>query len=163
VSVSRADYEALVARQARKTAQKALQATIPVTEGWQGGALVVWCPGTPRNPLNGQRGHWAKHARWAKEWRERAEMRLYVVMTTHPWNHWPPHLPKRVTFTVYGRARFDDDNVRGVVKPLRDALQDMRVIDSDGNPAHTFHYEQAPPKRAAGAPHGIAIRIEVQG
>jgi hypothetical protein len=27
----------------------------------------------------------------------------------------------------------------------------------------TFHYEQAPPKRAAGAPHGIAIRIEVRG
>jgi hypothetical protein len=176
VSVSRADYEALVARKARKTAQKALQATIPVTEGWQGGALVVFVPGRPRNPLNGSHEHWSKRAKWAKGWRENTNTRLYLASvggrrsltdwldTTPRWPWGEASAPKRITFTIHGPSRFDDDNLRAVCKPVRDSLKDMGVIDDDRPSAgHTFHYEQAPPKRAAGAPHGIAIRIEVQG
>jgi hypothetical protein len=151
VSVSRADYEAL-------------SATIPVREGWQGGALVVFVPGRPRNPLNGSHEHWSKRARWAKGWRDKASSRLHNTGTQGlgklAWP-WTAMHPKRITFTIYGPSRFDDDNVRAVCKPVRDSLKDMGVIDDDRPSAgHTFHYEQAKPTRKAGAPHGIAIRIE---
>jgi hypothetical protein len=76
---------------------------------------------------------------------------------------WPAGAMKRITFTVYGRARFDDDNLRAVCKPVRDAVQDMAIIDNDRPSAgHTFLYEQAPPTRKVGAAHGIAIRIELR-
>lgn len=150
-------------------AQQAAKATAPVREGWSDGALTVFVPGRPRNPLNSSHGHWTKHARWAKTWRERTSMAfwrrapLYSASLGTRVFHWLAEDPKRVTFTVYGPARFDDDNLRAVCKPARDSLKDMRVIDDDRDSAgHVFVYEQAPPTRKAGSVHGIAIRIEVQ-
>lgn len=153
-------------RQGRSGAQGA---QIPVREGWDGGALVVFVPGRPRNPLNGSHEHWSKRAKWAKGWRDRAGHRLYEQSGPggRPYRihgHWPWSLvePKRITFTIYGPSRFDDDNLRAVCKPVRDALKDMAVIDDDRPSAgHTFVYEQAKPTRKAGAVHGIAIRVEL--
>lgn len=160
MTITRSEYDTLT----RRKAAQALQATFPVREGWEGGALTVFVPGTPSNMKN-KVGHWSKRARWAKEWRTRAAAAMYAQVPPAPphlrgWP-WPPWEPKRVTFTVYGKSRFDDDNVALVCSPARDALQDMAVIDNDGNVAHRFTYEQAKPTRAAGATHGIAIRIEL--
>lgn len=137
-------------------AQQAAKARAPVVEGWKDGALTVWVPGSPAN-LKNKVGHWSTRARWAKAWRERTAARL---LRHH--RPVPPYVPKRITFTVYGRSRFDDDNLALVCSPCRDALQDMGMIDSDGNPAHRFVYQQARPTRKARAvQHGIAVRIEL--
>lgn len=148
--------------------QQAVKAKAPVVEGWKDGVLVVFVPGTPKNPLNGSHAHWSKRAKWAKGWREKAAARVYEIgchrdgaprMAPTPWAATDP---KHVTFTVYGRARFDDDNLRAVCKPVRDALKDMAVIDDDRpSSGHVFEYTQAKPARSAGAIHGIAIRVEL--
>lgn len=144
----------------------------PVVEGWKDDALTVWVPGRPANMKN-KVGHWSTRAKWAKGWRARAAAHLAFSWSTRPvpfngkaseknmgWP-WAPEEPKRVTFTIYGPSRFDDDNCALVASPCRDALQDMRIIDNDGNPAHRFLYEQATPTRKAGAAHGIAIKVEL--
>lgn len=156
-----------VAALARREAQETQRAAFPVREGWSDGALTIFVPGRPRNPLNGSHEHWSKRARWAKGWRERAQMALmrevgqWGVNRVRKWP-WNTTTPKRITFTIYGPSRFDDDNVRAVCKPVRDALKDMCVIDDDRESAgHTFLYAQAKPTRSAGAIHGIALRIEL--
>ena len=134
-----------------------------VTEGWANGALTAFVPGVPTNMKN-KVGHWSKRHRWAKQWRARTASRLSQWRITHgpigPWP-WSPYDPKRVLFTIYGPSRFDDDNRALVASPCRDALQDALIIDSDGNPAHSFFYAQAAPTRKAGSVYGIAIRIEL--
>ena len=153
-------------------AQQAAKAACPVVEGWLGGpglavhALTVFVAGTPAN-LKNKVGHWSTRARWAKQWREATATRLYLLLVPadyigeQPSMPWAATDPKRITFTIYGRSRFDDDNAALVVSPCRDALQDMRVIDNDGNVAHRFFYAQAPPTRKVGAVLGIALRIEL--
>ena len=142
-------------------AQQATKAICPVVEGWKDGALKVFVPGTPAN-LKNKVGHWSTRRDWAKAWRERTAAALYPHRSSsilHTWP-WRSETPKRITFTVYGRSRFDDDNVALVCSPVRDALQDMRLIDNDGNVTHRFVYTQAPPTRKTGAVYGIAIRVE---
>ena len=152
MTITRAEYVALQAK-----------VSAPIREGWRDGVLTVWVPGTPAN-LKNKVGHWSKRARWAKEWRERTATCLWRLSGTrdYPWP-WKARDPKRVTFTVHGRSRFDSDNVALVCSPCRDALQDMKIIDNDGNVAHRFLYEQAPPSRKAGSAYGIAIRIALAG
>lgn len=141
-------------------------ARLPVVEGWRDGVLTVFVSGKPRNPMNGSHEHWAKRARWAKGWRERTGMALMPHRSTtrlHAWP-WKPETAKRVTFVVYAAARFDDDNLRAVVKPCRDALTSCALLDDDRPSAgHTFLYAQAKPTRTAGAVHGIAITIALKG
>ena len=158
------------AEYAAHLAQRAAKGAAPVKEGWTNEALTVWVPGTPAN-LKNKVGHWSKRARWAKDWRARTAFRLLNGLQSKnvpklglgPRNWpWSPEEPKLVTFTIYGRARFDDDNVALVCSPCRDALQDMQLIDNDGNVAHRFQYEQAPPTRKAGSVYGIAITIALR-
>ena len=149
-------------------AQQAAKATAPVVEGWRDGVLSVWVPGRPSNPLNGTlaHAHWSKRARWARGWRERASVALWGKMLAPKWvgevAHWPweQEDAKLVTFTVYGPSRFDDDNLTAVVKPVRDALKDMAVIDDDRpSSGHEFKYDQAKPSRKPDSVYGIAVTI----
>lgn len=143
----------------------------PVREGWEAGALTVFVSGRPRNPSNGSHGHWTKHARWAKSWRDCTASSVLDVLDvpdTRPAERagwpWGAKAPKKITFTIYGASRFDDDNVRAVCKPVRDGLKDMHVIDDDRPSAgHVFEYSQAKPTRKAGSVYGISIRIELKG
>ena len=165
MNVTKAQVEALKAR--RDAAERS-----PIKEGWDNGVLSVFVFGRPTHPLNGTlaHAHWSKRAKWAKGWRERAAAALLHWVTAqctpalgphHPWLG-RPDTSKTVTFTVCGPSRFDDDNLRAVCKPVRDALKDMRVIDDDRPSAgHTFEYRQEKPTRRAGAVHGIAIKIEL--
>ena len=168
MNVTRDELAMLAARRGRRAVADAASPRVPVTEGWSDGALTVFVPGKPRNPLNGSHEHWSKRAKWAKGWRERAAVRILAHLPRAKNGVWSgywtylPAEPKRITFTIYGAARFDDDNLRAVCKPVRDALKDMAVIDDDRPSAgHTFLYEQAKPTRKAGATHGIAIRVEL--
>lgn len=120
--------------------------------------LAVFVPGSVRNPLNGSHGHWSKRARWAKTWRERTVNVVAIGL-----GHWPSEeasrMPKRVTFFARTHNRMDDDNLRAALKPVRDALRDMRVIhDDDPASGHEFVYEQVIDR----ARRGVEIRVRVR-
>jgi hypothetical protein len=101
----------------------------------------VFVPGVLTNPMNGSHGHWDKHRRWAKGWREKASTLMFCAWGRGP--HVMPMVPKRVTFLAYVGAEWDDDNLRAAIKPIRDALVDMRVIHDDKPSAgHVFEYAQ---------------------
>ena len=115
-------------------------------------------PGTPRNPLNGSWGHWAKHARIARGWRDAtaAAMPRGWLVPQHPGDAaWP----KRVIFTVQVGRAWDDDAIPGACKPVRDALVDLGVVDGDApRHGHRWEYRQAVIRDPAR--RGIYVRVE---
>ena len=143
---------------AQRKALRATESAFPVAVGWQGGALSIFVVGRPRNPLNGSRGHWSVHSRWAKGWRERTATAL--LGPDGYARQWIPAVPKLVTFTVYSWGKYDSDNLQAVCKPCRDALTDMRVIDDDRpSSGHDFGYANVVSRKGV---TGIAIRIELR-
>lgn len=123
--------------------------------------------GRLRNPLNGSYGHWAKHARWARDWRERTHLAIFEAVAAGPEavfraaQRMDPKAPKRVTFAALVPSRFDDDNLAACCKPLRDALKDAGLIHHDGpQSGHAFVYKQKA-ARGAGAVHGVRIGISL--
>lgn len=71
-----------------------------------------------------------------------------------------PTLPKRVTFRVYVHNLYDDDNLRTALKPTRDALKDMSIIDDDRpSSGHEFIYLQEM-SRGKDARRGVEITVE---
>jgi len=121
--------------------------------------LHVFVPGPLRNPMRGSHGHWRKHARWAKSWRERTAERLRIERLLHPrmWQELgDAAVPKHVAFLARTARAWDDDNLRPGLKPVRDGLQDAGLIQSDASEAgHLFLYEQ----RVDVANRGVDIRI----
>ena len=118
--------------------------------------LTVFVAGRLTNPLNGSWGGWFKHARIAKDWRERTAQAFWVEKHTH--GRWVlnPMAAKRVTFTAHVGALWDSDNLPAAVKPLRDALQWV-VIHSDGpKSGHVFCYAQVVDRDR----RGVAITVE---
>jgi hypothetical protein len=106
----------------------------------------VFVPGPLFNPMNGSHGHWSKRARWAKGWRERTGMLLLSYLGQHYYFTAPPRAtePKVVTFHAQTGARWDDDNLRAGMKPIRDACKDAGLIHDDGpDSGHVFEYTQA--------------------
>ena len=115
--------------------------------------MLIFVPGKLRNPLNGSWGGWRKHARLAKEWKERTAQHIFADRA-----HWTIVLqaPKIVTFTAHVGAGWDDDNLPAAIKPIRDALVGT-VIHSDAPEAgHTFVYKQVVDR----ARRGVQIEIE---
>lgn len=141
-------------------AQLQAKATYPVTEGWKNGVLTVFVPGKPMNPQDGKLRHPLKKAKTVAAWRDRTGSRIYAQRIPGlPW--WTPAAPKKITFTVYSRQAFDDDNLSAVCKPVRDALKDMLIIVDDApRHGHAFKYTNVVAPRQADV-HGIAIRIEL--
>lgn len=91
----------------------------------------IFVPGPLRNPMNGSHGHWRKHARWARQWRERTHQRLFVQLAGR--RGLPPATePKVVHLHAVTFNAWDDDNLRAGLKPMRDALKDAHVIHDDG-------------------------------
>ena len=117
-------------------------------------------PGPLRNPMNGAHGHWSKHARWARQWRERTAQRLLVeqlVSGRRPRSE--PQAPKRVAFVLQTWNAVDDDALGPMTKPVRDALVDAGVIHSDAPDAgHTFAYTQVINRQA----RGVRITVETR-
>jgi hypothetical protein len=120
--------------------------------------LSIFVPGPLNNPMNGPRGgHWAKHARWARNWRERTAQRLWLERRQLPPPSSEPREPKRVTFTLQTWNRVDDDALGPMAKPCRDALIDAGLLHSDApNSGHDFVYAQVVNRKE----RGIRITVE---
>lgn len=118
--------------------------------------LDIFVPGILRNPLNGSWGGWRKHARLAREWRDRTTNHLLIALRTGTFMPAPSLIePKRVLFTAYTGAQWDDDAIPGALKPVRDALVGI-VIHSDApDSGHEFVYRQAVRREQRGV--GISV------
>lgn len=117
----------------------------------------VFIPGHLLNPLNGSWGSWYKHARIARGWRDKTLMHLLKARNAHAWlpSMHPLTEPKRITFTAYTAARWDDDAIPGAIKPVRDALVGI-VIHSDApDSGHEFLYRQEVRRQQRGV--GISV------
>ena len=104
------------------------------------------------------RGHWYKHARWAKTRKEKAEFCILHALQSRK-APWPPELPKRVTFVATVGASWDDDNLASAIKPYRDACKSMGLINDDRPSAgHKFVYEQRTERKLGTL--GVTVHVE---
>lgn len=103
--------------------------------------LTVFIPGLLASPMNASGyGLW-KHRRWAKTWREKAAAFMLYTWGRHAGVD--PATPKRITFYARVGAEWDDDNLRAGLKPVRDALKDMHIVNDDRPSAgHEWLYRQ---------------------
>jgi len=104
--------------------------------------LDVFIAGKLRNPLNGSWGSWRKHARLAKDWRERTAQHILVARAFRKLSAAELQEPKRVTFTAYVGAQWDDDSIPGAIKPARDALVGVLIHSDAPSSGHEFVYRQ---------------------
>jgi hypothetical protein len=122
--------------------------------------LTLHVPGPLRNPLNGSHGHWSKHHRWAKSWRERTAQRLLLHKLTTPADaafFRTPTTPKRITLIACTVRRFDPDALPAICKPILDGLVDAQIVDrDDASSTHTIRYEQ----RIAPQHRGVEIIVK---
>jgi hypothetical protein len=123
------------------------------------GGFSVFVAGPLRNPMNGSHGHWSKHARWARQWRERTAQHLFVAqLSKQLWPRATPTVPKRIAFELRTWNRVDDDALGPMAKPCRDALMDAGVIHSDApDSGHSFSYSQIINR----AERGVRISVDV--
>ncbi len=118
--------------------------------------MIVFVPGHLRNPLNGSWGGWQKHARLAKDWRERTAQ--WIFFATDKGACAPATRPKMVTFTAHVGAGWDDDNLPAAIKPIRDALVDSGIVHSDApDSGHHFTYRQIVDRKH----RGVEISVEM--
>lgn len=117
--------------------------------------LDVFIPGRLRNPLNGSWGGWRKHARLARDWRERTAQHLLVAGIGRTYATHPLTEPKHITFTAYVGAPWDDDNLPGAIKPVRDALVGLLIHSDAKDSGHVFLYRQQTRREARGV--GISV------
>jgi hypothetical protein len=119
--------------------------------------LEIFVPGTLRNPLNGSWGGWHKHAKLAKDWRERTATAILVkwIVSGRPGRN--PRGAKAISFTAHVGRHWDDDNLPAAIKPIRDGLVDAGLIHSDApDSGHTFTYAQCVDRNA----RGVKITID---
>lgn len=102
------------------------------------------------------REHWGGRNRRRQVQADAVAVSFYVACKGR--RPWSLAMPKNVTFTVYGPKRLDSDNGVSSLKACRDALEGL-IVDSDGNPAHQFHYA---PMVVTRERRGVEIRVEVQ-
>ena len=122
--------------------------------------LTIFVPGRLTNPLNGSWGHWSKHARIARRWRNSTSMAVYWTKASHPVSYpalGPASTPKAVTLTVHTGGIWDDDGLPAACKPLRDGLRDAGMIDDDTpTSGHRFTYLQRIDRKH----RGVTITVE---
>jgi hypothetical protein len=122
--------------------------------------LCFFIPGKLRNPLNGSWGGWHKHARLARDWRERTTGAVLVAYGyqrgARPVDPTGEN-PKRVIFIAHVGRLWDTDNLPAAIKPVRDGLVDARLIHSDApGSGHEFVYQQVVDR----AHRGVAVTVE---
>src|SRR4030095_10874013 len=121
--------------------------------------LGVLVPGGLTTPLNSSWGSWHKHARISRAWREKTTMQLLAIRNARTWlpaMH-PLAEPKRITFTAYTGARWDDDALPGACKPIRDALVGLVIQADDPRCGHEFLYRQEIRREQRGV--GITVTL----
>ncbi len=160
MNVSRADIAMLQARR---------EAAGPVTERAPGELMAVWIAGKLDSRVNGPQGVTLKGRLWRakkiKALRAGAcelifDARVGVGVNLDAALE-EPATPKSVHFIAYVGNRWGGDNLQAAIKPIRDALEDMRVVDSDENPAHEWIYDQVVDRTRAGR-RGVEIRVKAR-
>lgn len=110
--------------------------------------------------MNDHKAHWSKHRIWSREQKSRVEMAILAAVGRH--HGMIASAPKRVTFRMFAAGEWDDDNLRAALKPARDALKSMGIINDDRPSAgHEFVYTQSPDRRR-GAYRGVEITVEAR-
>lgn len=106
------------------------------------------------NPNAISPGSWRKHAAARKAARQSAGVHLLAALKGAPAPQWPA-----VTMRVIWTARMpqhipDDDNARARLKPVRDALQDVGIVQNDRNVFTTIE-----PEVRRDVPPGVVLHI----
>ena len=117
--------------------------------------IEVFVPGKLQQVANGSlsRAHWSRKSAWAKGWTNKT--RLVLLRNAQSfgdnlaWKKYCP-APKQITFLAQVGALWDDDNLPGAIKPIRDALIGY-VIHSDApDSGHRFEYAQVVNRKERG-------------
>ena len=112
--------------------------------------LAFFVPVQTRSETN-MREHWSDRYR-----RSRAQKRTVGgVLAVEGVLHTPPPPPVVVTLTRMGGRRLDDDNLRGALKYVRDALAEWLGVD-DRDPRVAWRYDQLAVMDA----EGVGVRVE---
>lgn len=112
--------------------------------------LAFFVPVQTRSETN-MREHWSDRYR-----RSRAQKRTVArVLAVGGVLHTPPPPPVVVTLTRMGGRRLDDDNLRGALKYVRDALAEWLGVD-DRDPRVAWRYDQLAVMDA----EGVGVRVE---
>jgi hypothetical protein len=149
-SVTKEEYESLLARKSRARQQPERQA---------GELLAIFVPGRLVNPLNAHAWGWRKRSRTAKAWKER----VAVALLEDDWGRvalrfGPAPAPKAVHFHAHVFNRFDGDGLQAACKPIRDALVECGVISGDADrDGHSFTYSQQIDRKN----RGVTIRVRL--
>jgi len=101
--------------------------------------------------LNNRREHWSKRQR-----RARTERLVTVGMLNV---HRSPRGPWLVELTRWGQRELDDDNLRGSLKSIRDAVAGWLGVD-DKDPRVKFAYSQIVDRKTNPA---VVVRITERG
>lgn len=129
----------------------------PPTGAWlpRRRGFAIFVPGRLVNPLGSVRHRMVEHKR-RKAWQDRVTNALLALGYRR--GDFDPAAPKRITLTAHVAARFDQDNLRAVLKPIPDALKERGVIQDDRDSAgHEFVYAPQVIDRAC-----PGVRVEVQ-
>ena len=114
--------------------------------------LAFFVPVQTRSETN-MRGHWSDRYR-----RSRAQKRTVAgVLAIEGILKSPLPPPVVVTLTRVGGRRLDDDNLRGALKYVRDALAEWLGVD-DRDPRVAWRYDQLAVMDAEGV--GVGVRVE---
>ncbi|WP_051943786.1 MULTISPECIES: hypothetical protein [Luteibacter] len=112
------------------------------------GVVLVTLDGMRLKGGQNAREHWRARASRTKRERDAAKLMLVVARR--------PALPVVVRLVRIAPRKFDDDNLSGAFKAIRDGVADAYGIADNDKTVIRFEYDQE-----RGAPHEYGIRIEV--
>lgn len=99
------------------------------------------------------RGHWRRRHQLSKQ--QRATTTLALLKFEHR-----PQLPATVRLVRVAPRVLDDDNLRGALKSVRDAVADWLGLPNDRDPRVLWLYGQARDEKARA--RYVAARIEIE-
>jgi len=116
--------------------------------------IELFVPGKLQQVANGSlsRAHWSTRSRWANKWKHLTMSTLTAGALMYPeaYRSMRVEEPKRIRFTAHVGRLWDDDNLPGAIKPIRDALIGY-VIHSDApDSGHRFEYAQVVNRKERG-------------
>lgn len=121
---------------------------------YAGDALVrVYELPIPTKSESNQREHWAARAKRAKWQRNTAKLLLWMPLDGCRRSD----MAVTVTLTRIAPRRLDDDNLRGALKAVRDAVADALGHADDSHPRLTWAYAQ---RRGATGAYAVEVRVE---
>jgi hypothetical protein len=103
---------------------------------------VPMVPPSP-NELRRKYRHWQAYARLRRKWEEALKYGVASGRSRHFLEDSAAHYKMRVAVTVHHLRETDPDNLVGSLKPILDALQNIKFLCND----NALHLELVPPKQ----------------